>query len=174
MWYNCWRTRMSSTTRTTTKKSSTFPKNVAGSRVRWSQKRLTYENCDKNRLNLWILYFKTDFFVLFYYFYHASAAQKWCFLIKTFQEENMVINFVLESNWNQVATPADICDYNYDMFYVLVLLGLQQTGRAKVFMWGGGLWIVEFRTHLLLEPILCPIFCHMEEFNDLENAKLVH
>lgn len=41
----------------------------------------------------------------------------WCFLIKTFQEENMVINFVLESNSNQVATPADICDYNYDMFY---------------------------------------------------------
>lgn len=39
------------------------------------------------------------------------------FLIKTFREENMVINFVLESNWNQVATPADICDYNYDMFY---------------------------------------------------------
>lgn len=31
----------------------------------------------------------------------------------------MVINFVLESNSNQVATPADICDYNYDMFYFL-------------------------------------------------------
>lgn len=46
----------------------------------------------------------------------------------------MVINFVLESNSNQVATPADICDYNYDMFYILFAgrEEIAETGREEI------------------------------------------